>query len=372
MTKFVLTNIVIMLGFKLKELRVQNKLKAYELAQKMGIDQSLISKFETELRKPTQEQVLKLADVLGVQQHELMNTWLSDKILDDIKDYSHADEVLSIVNEAVAGYQKLLNKATKQILPKPLIKLLNEIDALKQKIDALKPLNKTQLYKLNDYFFTDYTYESNKIEGNTLTLQETAMVIKEGVTIGGKSVKEHLEAINHKKAIDFVNDIANNTIAVNERSIKELHYLILKGILTDDAGKYRNTDVRITGSQHEPPMFFDVPLKMENLITYYNRNEYELHPVILAADMHQILVGIHPFIDGNGRTSRLLMNMILLKNGYYIANIKGSIASRLSYYQALEKAHIKGQLSDFRTLIAKAVKYSLTDFYDLIKGSTEE
>jgi Fic family protein/DNA-binding Xre family transcriptional regulator len=367
MTNFVMTNNVIMLGIKLKELRVQNKLKTQELAHKMGIDQSLISKFETELRKPTKEQVLKLADLLGAKPNDLMNTWLSDKILEDIKGYAYAEEVLSMVSDSIAGYQKLLNKMTQQVLPKPLMKLLNDIDILKHKIDALKPLNKTQLHKLNDYFFTDYTYESNKIEGNTLTLQETAMVIKEGVTIGGKSVREHLEAINHKEAIDFVNDLASNHITLNERSIKELHYLVLKGILNNDAGKYRNTDVRITGSKHEPPVFFDVPLKMENLINYYNRNETQLHPVVLAADMHQILVGIHPFIDGNGRTSRLLMNMILLKNGYYIANIKGSLASRLKYYEALEKAHVKGQLSDFRLLVAKAVKHSLTEFYNLVK-----
>ncbi len=356
-----------MLGFQLKELRVQKKLKTRELAHKMGIDQSLVSKFESELRRPTKEQILKLTGILECKPNELMNAWLSDKILDSIKGYPHAEEVIDIVNDAISGYQKLLNKSTKQVLPGPVVKVLNEIDILKEKIDALKPLNKIQLHKLNDYFFTDYTYESNKIEGNTLTLQETAMVIKEGVTIGGKSVREHLEAINHREAIDFVNDLASNQISLTERSIKELHYLVLKGILKNEAGKYRNSDVRITGSEHQPPAFFDVPLKMEGLTTYYNLHSSALHPVILAADMHQILVGIHPFIDGNGRTSRLLMNLILLKNGYYIANIKGSLASRIKYYQALEKAHVAGQLNDFRMLVSKAVKHSLTEFYDLIK-----
>ncbi len=356
-----------MLGFKLKELRIKNKLKTQELAHKMVIDQSLISKFESEIRKPTKEQVLKLSEILGATSDELMTIWLSDTILENLKGYAHSEDVMNLVNETIAGYQKLFQKSPHQVLPKPLLKLLNEIDTLKSKIDALKPLNKTQLFKLNDYFFTDYTYESNKIEGNTLSLQETAMVIKEGVTIGGKSVREHLEAINHKEAIDFVNDLANNTITLNERSIKEIHYLILKGVLDKDAGKYRQTDVRITGSKHEPPVFFDVPLKMENLIQYYTTHQTNLHPVVLAADMHQILVGIHPFIDGNGRTSRLLMNLVLLKNGYYIANIKGSLASRLKYYQALEKAHVKGQLTDFRMLVAKAVKHSLTEFYELVK-----
>ena len=367
MTKFVMTNNVIMLGPKLKELRLKKNLKTFEVAQKSGIDQSLISKYESELRKPTKSHIIKLAELLSENADELMIIWLSDTILENLKGYAHPEDVLSLVNETIAGYQKLLKKLPNQVLPKQLIKLLNEIDILKQKTDALKPLNKTQLLKLNDYFFTDYTYESNKIEGNTLTLQETAMVIKDGVTIGGKSIREHLEAINHKEAIDFVNDIATNQLPLSERTVKELHYLVLKGILNNDAGKYRNKEVRITGSKHEPPVFFDVPLKMEGLIGYYNTHEVNLHPVILAADMHQILVGIHPFIDGNGRTSRLLMNLILLKSGYYIANIKGSLASRMKYYQSLEKAHVKGQLTDFRVLVAKAVKHSLTDFYELIK-----
>ncbi len=356
-----------MLGFKLKELRTQHKLKTQELAQKMGIDQSLISKFESEMRRPTKQQISRLSEVFGVDSDELLKLWLSDTILENLKGYAYPEDVINMVSDNIVGYQKLLKKQTKQVMPKPLMVLLDDIDLLKQKIDALKPLNKIQLQKLNDYFFTDYTYESNKIEGNTLSLQETAMVIKEGVTIGGKSVREHLEVINHKEAIDFVNDIAGNQITINERTIKELHYLVLKGILNSDAGKYRQTDVRITGSKHEPPAFFDVPLKMEGLIQYLDLHKSSLHPVILAADMHQILVGIHPFIDGNGRTSRLLMNLILLKNGYYIANIKGSLASRMKYYGALEAAHVKGQVNNFRLLIAKAVKHSLTEFYNLVK-----
>lgn len=368
MTNFVMTNNVIMLGFKLKELRANKKLKTHQVATILGIDQSLISKFESELRKPTKEQVLKLSELYNDKNQDLLKTWLSDKIVEEIKDYHFTKDVLNMVNDAISGYQKLFEKPVNQSLPKNLMKLLNEIDVLKNQIDALKPLNKIQLHKLNEYFFTDYTYESNKIEGNTLTLQETAMVIKEGLTIGGKSVREHLEAINHKEAIDFVNDMALNNDEISERSVKELHHLILKGIMDKEAGKYRQTEVRISGSKHEPPVFFDVPLKMDNLIAYYNLHRDNLHPVILAADMHQILVGIHPFIDGNGRTSRLLMNLILLKNGYYIANIKGNLTNRMKYYTALEKAHVKAQLTDFRMLVAKAVKYSLSEFYNLVKS----
>ncbi len=368
MTNFVMTNNVNMLGYKLKELRTNKKLKTMDVAQNLRIDQSLISKFESGLRIPTKEQLESLIELYEANSVELLNLWFASKVMSTIKEYPHYEDVLALVNEELSGYQKLINKSKQQVLSKPLMKILNEIDVIKKKIDALKPLSKTQLLKLNEYFFTDYTYESNKIEGNTLSLQETALVIKEGVTIGGKSVREHLEAINHKEAIDFVNDIAKKSIHITERTIKELHYLVLKGIITNDAGKYRHADVRITGSKHEPPVFFDVPQKMEELIAYYNRYQKNLHPVILAADMHQILVGIHPFIDGNGRTSRLLMNLILLQNGYYIANIKGNLTSKLKYYQSLERAHVHGQLSDFRLLVAKAVKHSLIEFYDLVKS----
>lgn len=356
-----------MLSVKLKELRIQKSLKTFDLAQQLGIDQSLISKFENGQRKPTRQQIVKLSEILTGNPDELLKIWLSDQILESLKEYAYPQEILSMVNDAIAGYEKLLKKKPDQKLPKALMQLLGDIDELKHKIDRLRPLNKSQLQKLNEYFFTDYTYESNKIEGNTLSLQETAMVIKEGLTIGGKSVREHLEAINHKEAIDFVNEIAASKVSITERTVKELHYLILKGIHTNDAGKYRQVNVRITGSKHEPPDPFEIPFKMDEMHRYFASHHAQLHPVVLAADMHQILVGIHPFIDGNGRTSRLLMNLILLKNGYYIANIKGSMASRLKYYQALEKAHVKGQVNDFRLLVAKAVKHSLTEFYDLAK-----
>jgi Fic family protein/DNA-binding transcriptional regulator YiaG len=367
MTKFVMTNNVIMLNSKLKILRLSKGLKTHEIASYLSIDQSLISKFESGTRKPTKDQIAQLNELFGCVQNELINIWISEKIIEEIKEYEYADDVMHIVQDAIAGYQKLLNKPKHQDLPKSLIKILNDIEGIKKQINDLKPLNRAQLKNLNDYFFTEYTYESNKIEGNTLSLQETAMVIKEGLTIGGKSVKEHLEAINHKEAIEFVYEIANKQITLNERTIKEIHYLILKGIYNHDAGKYRETEVRISGSKHEPPIFFDVPLKMSQLVQYFNMHQNQLHPVILAADIHQILVGIHPFIDGNGRTSRLLMNLILLQNGYYIANIKGNLSSRMKYYEALEKAHINGQLNDFRVLVAKSVKHSLTEFYKLIK-----
>ncbi|MGZ3900473.1 MAG: Fic family protein [Bacteroidia bacterium] len=356
-----------MFASKIKKLRKEKGLKINEVASFLAIDSSLVSRFEAGTRRPTDHQVVKLEDFYKTKPNELLREWVADDIINNLKKYSFAGDVMQIVEDAISGYQKLLNKQKKQVLPKNLVKVLHDIDLLKKQIDALKPLNVLQLKKLNDYFFTQYTYDSNKIEGNTLSLQETSMVIKEGLTIGGKSLKEHLEVIGHNDAVSFINEIAMKEETLSERTIKDLHYLILKNIETQNAGTYRNVEVRISGSKHEPPAFFDVPPKMQSLINYFQLHSKNLHPVVLAADMHQILVGIHPFIDGNGRTSRLLMNLILLQNGYYIANIKGSLQSRLSYYKSLEAAHVNGNLSPFRLLVAKAVKESLSEFYKLIK-----
>lgn len=362
-----MTKIVIMLTLRLKELRKQKKMKMKEVAAYLKVDSSFVSRVEGGFRKLTQEQIISLEKLYKIKNNELLKLWMADEIIENIKNYSFAKEVMHLVEDGITGYEKLLAKQTRQVLPIKIMKLLNEIDEIKKSIDALKPLSALQLKKLNEYFFMEYTFESNKIEGNTLSLQETAMVIKEGLTIGGKSVREHLEAINHDEAVMFINEIATSNETISERTIKDLHYLILKSIETPHAGAYRKSEVRISGSKHEPPAFFDVPFKMQELIAYWQTHQNNLHPVILAADLHQILVGIHPFIDGNGRTSRLLMNLILLQNGYYIANIKGNLKSRLLYYKALESAHVEGKLSDFRLLVAKAVKDSLTEFYKLVK-----
>ncbi|MBS1652198.1 MAG: Fic family protein [Bacteroidetes bacterium] len=354
------------LGHKIKTLRIKKKYKIVELARLLSADSSLVSRYESDKRIPTESHIKQLETIFEVKQNELLSVYFAQEITKKIKNYEYAAEVLSIVSESVAGYKLLLNSKKEQHIPKKLSKIILKIDEIKAKINELRPLNHVQENKINNYFSTLYTFESNKIEGNTLTFQETNLVLKEGVTIGGKSVKEHLEAINHSEAITYLYELVGQNESLNERFIKNIHRLILKGIDDLNAGTYRKTEVRISGSNHIPPQFFDISAKMEGLINYFNLNT-SLHPVILAADIHQILVGIHPFIDGNGRTSRLVMNLILLQNGYYIANIKGSMGSRLKYYKALEKAHVNGNILDFRIFIANHVLKSLNEFYNLIK-----
>lgn len=247
--------------------------------------------------------------------------------------------------------------------------ILSEIDNIKSELSTLRPLPIEALNKIQEALDVEYTYESNRIEGNTLTLQETALVVNEGVTISGKSMREHLEAINHAQAIDFIKDIAKDNIEINERLIKEIHAIILHGIDRENAGKYRNIQVMISGSIHMPTQPYLIESEMESFIIKYNHMlEAKEHPVVIAAYLHDELVKIHPFIDGNGRTSRLLMNLYLLSRGYVIISLKGDNESKRSYYLALEKSHTENNPIDFYTLIASSEKEALSRYLSIVKG----
>ncbi|MDE5948815.1 MAG: Fic family protein [Prevotella sp.] len=214
--------------------------------------------------------------------------------------------------------------------------LLRECDTLKGRLSELRPLPAVAMKKIEDALAIEYTYESNRIEGNTLTLQETELVVNEGVTIAGKTMREHLEAINHAEAIGYIKDFAKREIEISERTIKEIHALVLHGIDRENAGRYRNVPVMISGSRHTPPQPFLIEKQMENFIIRFEQmTESNVHPVLTAAYLHDELVRIHPFIDGNGRTSRLLMNLYLLRNGYTLVNLKGNMEDKTSYYKAL-------------------------------------
>lgn len=238
----------------------------------------------------------------------------------------------------------------------------NEVDSLKEELDNERPLPKKTLKSLQETVNLEWTYNSNGIEGNTLTLRETQVVL-EGITVGGKSIKEHLEAINHEKAIIYLNDLVKEEHPITEWNIRNIHQLILKEIDDDNAGKYRNENVTIKGATHIPPNYVKVPELMEKLILNYNNwNNY--HPIIQAALLHGELVKIHPFIDGNGRTSRLLMNLDLMNHGYNPVIIRKE--DRLEYYAALDKAHTTGDYTDFIKLITKLEIEILNKYLELL------
>ena len=246
-------------------------------------------------------------------------------------------------------------------------KLLKEVDALKEQLSILRPLAEEALRKIQDALDIEYTYESNRIEGNTLTLQETALVVNEGVTISGKSMREHLEAINHTEAISYIKDIAKQDIEISERTIKEIHALILHGIDRENAGRYRTVPVMISGSAHMPPQPYLIEKQMEDFMIRFKQMEKEMvHPVLVAAYLHGELVRIHPFIDGNGRTSRLLMNLYLLRNGYVIITLKGSNDEKVNYYMALEKSHTEHLPEDFQKLVVEAEIAALRKYLSIM------
>jgi len=215
------------------------------------------------------------------------------------------------------------------------------------------------LPSLREKLFLDWTYNSKAIEGNTLTINETKVVL-EGITVGGKTMREHLEVINHRDAISYVEDVMHKEEPFSEWQIKNLHRLVLKGIDDSYAGVYRDQQVFISEAVHTPPPPFKIQEEMDVLMSWYDGKAQSLHPIVLGAMLHAIFVGIHPFIDGNGRTSRLLLNLELMKLGYPPIIIR--VENRLAYYNALNKVHTTKDYADFIELVAKEVEASL-DLY---------
>ena len=199
--------------------------------------------------------------------------------------------------------------------------LLAEIDIRKESLKDQRPLTQGEVERLRDEFIIGFTYNSNAIEGNTMTLDETALVLREGVTIDGKSLKEHMELIGHKDACLFVEDLVREATPLSEKNIRDIHSLVLMD-RREDRGVYRRVPVTITGTNAELPQPWAVPTEMEKLLADYHGEMKNLHPIEKAALFHLRFESVHPFIDGNGRTGRLLMNLELMKEGFPPIDIK--------------------------------------------------
>ena len=240
----------------------------------------------------------------------------------------------------------------------------NKLDERKEKLDSKRPIPKETLKTLEENFKLEWTYNSNAIEGNTLTLKETKVVL-EGITIGGKTMREHLEAINHNEAILFLEELIKDNKELTELDIKNIHYIVLKGIDNENAGRYRIENVIISGASHIPPEAVIIPELMEKLIYRYDEWKDKYHPIIVSALLHAEFVKIHPFIDGNGRTARLLMNFEVMKNGYPPIIIKTE--ERHKYYEALDKGAMTGNYTDFVKMITKQAEKMMDLYLKIIK-----
>lgn len=245
---------------------------------------------------------------------------------------------------------------------------------LKEKLDALnklRPINKILLNKIRENFQIEMTYNSNAIEGNTLTKKETFWVISEGLTIKGKSLKEHLEAKNHKEALDFLYELIdiNKKNTISEYLIKQIHSLAVKEADSEIAGIYRNGDVFISGSDHKPPSGFEVPIEMEKLIKWIKKEKNNYHIVELSAILHHKLVAIHPFWDGNGRASRIIMNILIMNAGYPMAIILKN--DRKRYYRVLSEAD-RGDYKNLCEFLAQSITRSLNIYLKILKPSRKK
>lgn len=240
----------------------------------------------------------------------------------------------------------------------------------KKQLDSVRPIPKIAVEKLKHEFELEWTYHSNAIEGNTLTLQETRLVIEEGITIGNKSVREHFEAINHVKAINYVESLVKDKKKkISERDILQLHNLIMMNIDVREKGQYRTSNVYIAQAEFIPVDSIQVYGLMLDFYDYVNKNPDKLNTVELAAMAHYKLVHIHPFVDGNGRIARLLMNLLLMRAGFPIVVILSS--DRKQYYARLRLAD-KGDVKPFVEFVARAVERSLGIYLRALKKGTDE
>ncbi|WP_321329176.1 Fic family protein [uncultured Ilyobacter sp.] len=210
-----------------------------------------------------------------------------------------------------------------------------KIENLKKELDKYRPFNEDLAKMLREDLKVRFTYNSNAIEGNTLTIYETKVILEDGITVGGKSLREHLEVINHADAIGYIEELVLSHEKLSKRDLMDIHRLVLKGIDNKYAGTYRDIPVIISGVDHIPPSHIMIPQLMEDLLNWYSDESKDLHPIERASILHGRLSKIHPFKDGNGRTSRLILNFELMKNGYLPVVIEAK--DKPKYIEALAK-----------------------------------
>jgi Fic family protein len=248
--------------------------------------------------------------------------------------------------------------------------LLKSIEEKKRKLDGLRPLDRHQLALLKREIEIEYVYNSTSIEGNSLTLDETRLVLEEGITIKGKPMREHFDVINQKEAMETLESwVRGKRKGIEEGDILQLHAITLRGISKEWAGRYKTVPNRVLGSSVKRTPPYLVKEEMEKLVVFINKNPERLHPIELAAVAHQMLAKIHPFLDGNGRCARLLSNLMLMRNGYPPNTILNK--ERKKYFGTLESAHL-GKREPFVNFFARGVERMLDIYLNALTPTTKE
>lgn len=248
-------------------------------------------------------------------------------------------------------------------------RLLTRIQNKRALLDVLRPLPEQAVARLKEQIMVEWIYNSNAIEGSTLTLRETQLILETGITIGGKSLREHFEVINHRSAIEYVEHLVSGSEPIIPYHVRQIHNLVLTNINDAEAGQYRKTEVRIAGAEHIPPESWEVGRAMDEWGAGLVNADSSVHPIALAAMAHHRLVSIHPFVDGNGRTARLVMNLILMRAGYPPTVILRS--NRKQYYNVLSMAD-RGQDEPLVNFVGRAVERSLVLYLEACTPRTEK
>jgi Fic family protein/predicted XRE-type DNA-binding protein len=308
--------------------RKAQKLTQEALAKRLGIQRSNLARFERGEQNPSLDLLIRIAVALGREPDFILKS----------SEYEAFEKLPDTVN----GEARMEPAA-----------LLKRVDEYRTAIDSRRPLTKEEIKELDDYFRIGLTYTSNALEGNTLTISETKVIIEDGITVGGKPLKDCYEATGHAKAYDFMLSAARaETLVFSEEMVLTLHRLFYSSLDVENAGRYRTRQVFITGTEYLPPEASEIPALMRGFVADLNDKSQKLHPVMLAAFAHRRLVDIHPFMDGNGRTARLLMNLILVNKGYQIVSIPPIL--RAEYIGALVAAQKDKNPSDtefFRLIV---------------------
>lgn len=244
----------------------------------------------------------------------------------------------------------------------------HRIEELLRELNQYRPLSEGELLRLSEEFLINFTYNSNAIEGNTLTLRETALIIKEGITIDKKPLKDHLEALGHQEAYLYVEELVQQKVPLSEKVIKDIHSLVLMDN-RENRGVYRRVPVTIMGAVHAPSQPYLVPARMEELILKYQEMPLQ-HVVERVSQFHLEFEAIHPFIDGNGRTGRLLLNLELMKAGYPPINIK--FGDRKRYYDCFTSYHTNGEdSSELVSLVGEYLEEELIKYVEIVRNANE-
>ena len=341
------------IGIQLRENREDKQLTMRDVSAMTGIDPAIISKMESGERLPTEKQLAAMAYLYQLDQGELQIRWLGERILRLLDDEPAALEALEFAKSQLGLRNKKVEVEIPEVSPE-LKEKLAKADFMKGLIEKKIPLEPDQQLKRREQFTHEFIYEVNRMEDNVFSLQDTEAILKEGVTIPGKNLRQHLEIINHLDAVDYIRQIAKGKEKLNIHILQKLHKLIHHNIDRQNAGQFRSGSLDNPKGNAVLPQSKELENQLDELFEYYYLYRNALHPVLLSAELHQRFLKIQPFNEGNGFVAHLLLNYELLRNDYSLTFLHGDSIGKKNYLQALEQIQIGSDTESFYSLVANA------------------